>query len=184
MLGISENPKLITRNIYTSSYRCFRSKFYTIFHVNWSASKVNSFLKDSGQYKGSLIKYVRKIFRKTNVSNPLMRTRTCVMVNISIYGKMHFCSYPLNSSAVREKGESQNEYCKKTKACQILWKTNISYPLIRTDACAYQGVRNTFFFGKLGVLCFLVTPALIVALLPYYRQIINSSDKKCDQLVD
>ena len=40
------------------------------------------------------------------------------------------------------------------------------------------------FFGKLGVLCFLVTPALIVALLPYYRQIINSSDKKCDQLVD
>ena len=98
----------------------FQIEVLHYFHVKWSASKVNSFLKDSGQYKGSLIKYVRKIFRKTNVSNPLMRTRTCVMVNISIYGKMHFCSYPLNSSAVRGKGESQNEYCKKTKACQIL----------------------------------------------------------------
>ena len=106
------------------------------------------------------------------------------MVNVLIYGKMHFCSYPLNSWAVRQKGESQNECYKKTKACQILWKTNISYPVIRTGACAYQGVRNIFFFRKLGVLCFLVTPALIVALFPYYRQIINSSDKKCDQLVD
>ena len=28
--------------------------------------------------KGPSIKYVRKIFRKTNISNPLIRTRTCV----------------------------------------------------------------------------------------------------------
>ena len=98
----------------------FQIEVLHYFHVNWSASKVNSFLKDSGQYKGSLIKYVCKIFRKTNVSNPLIRTCTCVMVNISIYGKMHFCSYPLNSWAVRQKGESQNECYKKTKACQIL----------------------------------------------------------------
>ena len=27
--------------------------------------------------KGSFIKYVRKIFRRTNISNPLIRTRTC-----------------------------------------------------------------------------------------------------------
>ena len=27
--------------------------------------------------KGPSIKYVRKIFRKTNISNPLKRTRTC-----------------------------------------------------------------------------------------------------------
>ena len=26
---------------------------------------------------GPSIKYVRKVFRKTNISNPLMRTRTC-----------------------------------------------------------------------------------------------------------
>ena len=28
-------------------------------------------------HKGSSIKYVRKIFRKTSISNPLIRTRTC-----------------------------------------------------------------------------------------------------------
>ena len=49
--------------------------------------------------------------------------------------------------------------------------------------CVSRGEKY-FFFRKLGVLCFLVTPALIVALFPYYRQIINSSDKKYDQLVD
>ena len=27
-------------------------------------------------------------------------------------------------------------------------KTNISYPLIRTHTCLYQGVRNVSFFGK------------------------------------
>ena len=31
--------------------------------------------------KGSSIKYVRKIFRKTNISNPLIRTRTYVCVS-------------------------------------------------------------------------------------------------------
>ena len=50
--------------------------------------------------------------------------------------------------------------------------------------CVSRGENFFFFLGKLGVLCFLVTPALIVALLPYYRQIMNSLDKKCDQLVD
>ena len=39
---------------------------------------------ENGEYKGyvseslgSSIKYVRKISRKTNISNPLIRTRTC-----------------------------------------------------------------------------------------------------------
>ena len=41
---------------------------------------------------------------------------------------------------------------------QIFQKTNISYPLIPTRTCAYQGVRNVRFFGKFDVLCFLETP--------------------------
>ena len=36
-----------------------------------------------------------------------------------------------------------------SKAHQFFRKTNISYPLIRTHACAYQGVRNVFFFRKI-----------------------------------
>ena len=48
-------------------------------------------------------------------------------------------------------------------------KTSLSDPLIRTRTCAYQGVRNICFFGKFGVIYFLVTSVLTFALLPYYR---------------
>ena len=34
------------------------------------------------------------------------------------------------------------------KIGEIFQKTNISYPLIRTRTCAYQGVINLSFFGK------------------------------------
>ena len=45
------------------------------------------------------------------------------------------------SSVIRQKGESKNEYFKKTKHAK--------------------------FFGKFGALCFLETPILRFALLPY-----------------
>ena len=54
----------------------------------------------------------------------------------------------------------------KNKARQIFRKTNISYPLICTRT----------FFGKFGVLCFLVTPVLRFTLLPYCRRIIPDLD--------
>ena len=58
---------------------------------------------------------------------------------------------------------------KKTKHTKFSEKTNISYPLIRTRNCAYQGVRNVRFCGKFGMLCFLETRVWRFALLPYYR---------------
>ena len=54
----------------------------------------------------------------------------------------------------------------KNKARQIFRKTNISYPLIYART----------FFGKFGVLCFLVTPVLRFTLLPYCRRIIPDLD--------
>ena len=51
---------------------------------------------------------------------------------------------------------------------QIFRKTNISYPLVRTDV---SGGKKCLFLRKFGVLCFLVTPVLGFALLPYYRRI-------------
>ena len=61
----------------------------------------------------------------------------------------------------------------ENKARQIFRKTYIFYPLICTRTCAYQGVKNVCFCGKFGVLCFLETPVLRSALLPYYRRIIR-----------
>ena len=59
----------------------------------------------------------------------------------------------------------------ENKTRQIFRKTNISYPLIRTRTCVYQGEGNVCFGGKFGVLCFLETPVLRLTLLPYYRRI-------------
>ena len=47
---------------------------------------------------------------------------------------------------------------KKNKARQIFQKTNISYPLIRTSTCAYQGVRNVRFSENLTCLVFFKHP--------------------------
>ena len=54
-----------------------------------------------------------------------------------------FCSSNVKLSVIRQKGESQNWCFKKTKHAK----------------CS--------FFGKFGMFCFLETPALRFALLPY-----------------
>ena len=58
------------------------------------------------------------------------------------------CWTTYNSSAMRQKGESQNECYKKTKHTKF-----------------------SQIFGKFDVLCFLLTPVLRFALLPYCRRI-------------
>ena len=44
----------------------------------------------------------------------------------------------------KSKGRISKRVFQENKAHQIFWKTNISYPLIRTRTCPYQGVRNRF----------------------------------------
>ena len=46
----------------------------------------------------------------------------------------------------------------ENKVRQIFQKTNLSYPLIRTHACAYQGVRNIRFSENLACFVFLKHP--------------------------
>ena len=46
----------------------------------------------------------------------------------------------------------------ENKASQIFQKTHISYPLIRTRKCAYQGVRNVSFSEHLACFIFLKHP--------------------------
>ena len=62
-----------------------------------------------------------------------------------------------NSSVIRQKGESQNRSNKETKHVIFSGKTNISYPLIPTRACVYQGVRNFRFTVNLACLFLLPT---------------------------
>ena len=53
----------------------------------------------------------------------------------------------------------------------IIWHILLKLPnIVGNKTRAYQGVRDVRFFGKFGVLCFLETPVLRFALLPYYRR--------------
>ena len=81
-----------------------------------------------------------------------------------------------SSSVIRQKGESQNGYFKKTKHVKFSEKLIFLTPwyvlLIRTRMCTYQVVTNVRFSQKFGMLCFLQTPVLRFALMLYYRRYI------------
>ena len=55
----------------------------------------------------------------------------------------------------KAKGRISKRVLQENKARQIPRKMNISYPLIRTGACAYQGIRNVRFSGNLACFVFL-----------------------------
>ena len=57
-----------------------------------------------------------------------------------------------------KKGQISKRVFQENKAHQIFRKTNISYPLIRTRTCAYQGVRNVRFSENLTCFVFLKHP--------------------------
>ena len=58
----------------------------------------------------------------------------------------------------KAKGQISKRVFQENKACQIFRKMNISYPLIRTRMCAYQGVRNVRFSENLASFVFLKHP--------------------------
>ena len=58
----------------------------------------------------------------------------------------------------KAKGRISKRVFQENQARQIFRKTNISYPLIRTRTCAYQGVRNVCFSKNLACLVFLKHP--------------------------
>ena len=74
-----------------------------------------------------------------------------------------------NRTNRKAEGRISKRMSKKTKHAKFAEKKKISHSLIRTRTCAQQGV-NIHFFGKFGVLFFLVTRVLRFALLPYYRR--------------
>ena len=76
------------------------------------------------------------------------------------------------------KGQISKRVFHENKARRIFRKTNISNALIRTRMCAYQEAKNV----KFDVLCFLETPVLRLALLPYYRRV-NQLKTKCSEII-
>ena len=70
----------------------------------------------------------------------------------------------------KAKVQISKQVFQENKASQIFRKTNISYPDTKTYVCVSGGNKCSF-FDKFDVLCFLGTPVLRLALLPYYQRI-------------
>ena len=69
----------------------------------------------------------------------------------------------------KAKGRITKWVFQENKARQNFRKTNFLFLFLRV--CI--GVKKCSFFGKFGVLCFLETPVLRFALLPYYQRIMG-----------
>ena len=78
---------------------------------------------------------------------------------------------------IRQKGESQNGYFKKTKHAKFSESEHFSPPDMLTYVRVSGGMKCSF-LGKFGVLCFLETPVLRFALLPYYRRSVIYAHKE------
>ena len=65
-----------------------------------------------------------------------------MLINIKVFCKVI-------SSVIRPKDESQNGGSSKTKRAKFFQKISISYLLIRTYTCAYQGIKKFLFFWKI-----------------------------------
>ena len=83
-------------------------------------------------------------------------------MNIAAFGAFMNVKYDLIAKRVFQ----------ENKARQIFRKTNISYPPPPPPPPPppHPGAKKCSFFGKFGVLCFLVTSVLRSALLSYYRR--------------
>ena len=74
-----------------------------------------------------------------------------IMFHLPLFRLRHFVGN-------KAKGRISKRAFQESKARQNFRKTNISYPLIRTRTCAYQGVRNVCFSEILTYFAFLKHP--------------------------
>ena len=128
----------------------------------------------------------------TSVFNPLLRTysKTCLRLGwwsfvCQRYRKSFFeavsCDYFVLQQkncdermtvyilGNRAKGQISKRVFQENKTRQIFRKKNNSYPLICRRTCVSRSKKCSF-FRKFDVLCFLATPVLKFALLPYCRR--------------
>ena len=81
--------------------------------------------------------------------------KTCFISSKTREGKKVIQLEKHNVDGNKAKGRISKRLFQESKPRQIFRKTNISYPLIRTRRCAYQGVRNVRFSGNLACFVFL-----------------------------
>ena len=108
--------------------------------------------------------------------NLLFNIQIKIVFENSIVGNEENCfdivivfTFTNSQPLIRQKGKSQNGCYKETKYTKFSEKH--TFLPSDTHACACVSVgKKCLFFGKFGVLCFLVTPDLRFILLPYCQQ--------------
>ena len=95
------------------------------------------------------------LFQVNSASNTLTTFNILVNCLLPVYFMNAFkCLFVGN----KEKGRILKRVFQENKACQIFRKTNISYPLIFTRTCEYQGIRNVCISENLACFVFLKHP--------------------------
>ena len=82
---------------------------------------------------------------------------------------MHLYGLALYFFVIRQTGECQNGGNKKTKHAKFFEKRTFLTPNTHTYVCV-SGGKKIPYFGKLNVLCFLITSVLRFAISPYYSR--------------
>ena len=134
-------------------YLCERILGYLIYH---NAKKSSDILYQT------VIKFYLQIFNFAHLAFAHLNTNQGVF------------SYMVILSVIRQKGQSQSGYFKKTKHAKMFRKTNISYPVLDTETyLCLSGGKKCSFFEKYSVICLFETPVLKFAFLVYYRRYVQ-----------
>ena len=99
--------------------------------------------------------------------NNFLRTQESIFLKYNLLSFLSWHFHVWNSSVMRPKDNSQSRCLKK----QIAPNFPKNEHLLPRDTHTYMyvsGGKKCLFSGKLGLLCFLETPDLRSALLPYY----------------
>ena len=91
--------------------------------------------------------------KNLNEDMPYIHFKMETLSFITHYSRVLFGSTGPESN--KAKGRKSKRVFQENKARQIFRKTNISYPLIRTRTCTYQGVENVRFSENLACFVFL-----------------------------
>ena len=82
---------------------------------------------------------------------------------------MKTCEVEAYNVGNKAKGKTSKRVLQKNKHAKFSEKKHFLTPDTHTDVCV-SGGKKYWFFGKFGMLYFLVTPILRFALLPYYQR--------------
>ena len=144
---VSEYENMKTDKSITFGVKLLHHYEYSIKHVKWTKSSGIVLTIKSSKTRNNTIE---RMYERALIYEKGYKTEKHAQKKFteSIINLLYFVGN-------KAKGRIPKRVFQENKARQIFPKTIISYPLIRTLTCAYQGVRNNRFSENLACFVFL-----------------------------